>query len=487
MTEYLKSILTAFHDLLFVFTKEGVIKDCISTNQKDDLLLPREDFLGKKYSEVLPPHLQKKIDQAFYKIDRGAKKHEFDYSVEVKGEKQWYSAIISIIENGEAPQYLGSVRNITDRKNQELLIHGILNSAPGGVMVLDTVRESEDTIVDFIITHINRSVEDLTGATSKELIGKRLSSLTTDEEKKVLVEKFASAVEKDVPVEFHYRYKGRQGEMLWYHSKVVKYRDGVITSFMDITEQKKTERKLAAKNKELEDLNRHKDKLFSVISHDLTNSCAGAQGVYNILFEDYESFSKEEIFEFLKLVKQRTDSTQELLEDLLAWANNQFHEVTANLEKLKLTDIVRLVFNSVRSNAENKGIALVSQVPDMVYVHADKNMAKTILRNLVMNSIKFSDTGGEVTVQAKETGDHVYISVVDEGVGMEEEVLEKVLNKKSTYTTPGTNGEKGSGLGLDLCIDFVEMHGGSIGAESEPGKGSTFTLTLPRFREEIKG
>lgn len=483
MTDYLKSIVSAFHDLLFVFTEDGVIEDCISANHKDELLLPREEFLGKNHSEVLPPFLSKKINQAFHEIDQGKERYKFDYCIDINGKKQWYSAILSKIDHGDTPHYLGSVRNITERKNQELLVRGILDSSPGGVMVLGAIRDSEDTIVDFSITHINKSVEILTGTTSKYLIGKRLTSLISGNGRKILIDKFTSAIEKEAPVEFQYQHKDERIGVIWYHSKVVKYGDGVVSTFMDITEQKKTEEKLAAKNKELEELNRHKDKLFSVISHDLRNSCSAAQGIFSILFEDYENLSKEEIFEFLKLVKQRTDSTQELLEDLLAWSNNQFHEVTVNLEKLNLVDIVRFVFNSVRPNAENKGITLVSQVPDTMYVHADQNMTKTILRNLVINGIKFSDSGDEITVQAKETGDYVNISVIDEGVGIAEDALEKVLNKKSSYTTPGTKGEKGSGLGLDLCIDFVEMHDGSIWAESEPGKGSTFTFTLPRFRE----
>lgn len=130
MIEYLKSILSSFHDLLFVFTEDGVIKDCISTNHSEELILPREEFLGKNHREVLPPHLSKKVDQAFYELDQGQNKYKFDYSIDVKGEKQWYTAIISKIENGEAPQYLGSVRNITTRKSQELLVYGILDSDP---------------------------------------------------------------------------------------------------------------------------------------------------------------------------------------------------------------------------------------------------------------------------------------------------------------------------------------------------------------------
>jgi signal transduction histidine kinase len=169
------------------------------------------------------------------------------------------------------------------------------------------------------------------------------------------------------------------------------------------------------------------------------------------------------------------------LEDLLAWSKNQFQEASTDLEKLHLITLTDSIFEMVRSNAVDKGITLKSQVPDTIYVHADANMVQAILRNLITNSIKFSQSGDEVIVQAEETGGNVEISVIDEGVGIQEDALGKILSKKSMYTTHGTDGEKGSGLGLDLCIDFVEIHGGTIKVDSEAGEGSTFTFTLPKF------
>ncbi|MBD3615990.1 MAG: PAS domain S-box protein [Gracilimonas sp.] len=483
MTDYLKSILNAFHDLLFVFTADGIIEDYIATNHEDELILPKEAFLGKSYKEVLPPHVTKKLDEAFHKLDQGQKQYNFDYSIETKGKIQWYNAVLSKFENGDAPRYLGAVRNITDRKNHELLLRSVLNTSPGGIMVFDAVRDSEDIIIDFEITQINKSAEILTGASEKELVGQRITSAVADRAKEKILNQFKTVVLEGSPVEFQYQHINEQGEVFWYHSKVVKYRDGVVSTFMDITEQKQTENKLAEKNKELQELNRQKDKLFSVISHDLRNAVAGARGVYDMIFEDFEGLSKEEVFEYLKLVKKRTENTHELLEDLLAWSKNQFQEVTTDLENLSLSDLTDSVFNVIRSNAESKEIELENQVPDTIYVHADANMVKTILRNLIVNGIKFSQSGSKVVVQAKKTSEEVEISVIDEGVGIEEDALKKILNKKSTYTTPGTEGEKGSGLGLDLCIDFAEMHGGTIWVNSEPDNGSVFTFTLPKNKE----
>ena len=479
MTDYLKSILNAFHDLLFVFTSDGIIEDYITSNHEDELILPKEAFLGNHFEDILPQQVSKKIKRAFLEIDQGQQKYMFDYSIELKGEKQWYNAVLSKIDIGDEPRYLGAVRNITARKNQELLLRGILNNSPGGILVLQAVRDSEDRIIEFEITHANKSVEILTGATEKELVGQKISSIVEDSAKEIMMEKFRSVVETENPVEFQYQHKNEKGEVFWYHSKIAKYRDGVVSTFMDITKQKKTEDDLAGKNEELQELNRQKDKLFSVISHDLRNAVGGTKGVYDILMKDYQDLSKDEIFEYLQILSSSSKNTFELMENLLVWSRNQFQEITMDIEKINLANLTESIFDMVRSYAENKGINLKNQVQVAAFVHADANMINTILRNLVTNAIKFSNPGDEVVVQSEVLDDEVKISVIDEGVGIEKKAIEKVLNKKITYTTSGTNGEKGSGLGLDLCLDFAEMLGSSIKVESEPGKGSTFTVSIP--------
>lgn len=480
MTDYLKSILNAFQDLLFVFTADGVIEDYITSNHEDELILPKEVFSGQKFEDVLPPHVSEKIKRAFQEIDQGQEQYKFDYSVEIKGEEQWYTAVISKIQHGDEPRYLGAVRNITKRKNQELLLHGILNTSPGGIIVFQAIRDAEDAVIDFEIIHINKSVEILTGASEKELVGLGITAIVAASVKEKIMDKFRDVLESGNPTEFQYQHRNERGEIIWYHSKVAKYQDGVISTFMDVTKQKKTEDDLAGKNEKLQELNRQKDKLFSVISHDLRNSVGGAQGFYELILEDYQTLSKVEIFEYLQLLGKSTKNTFELLEDLLAWSKNQFQEVSTDIENLHLANLTDSIFDVVRSKAENKGIHLKNQVQDTIFVHADANMMKTILRNLVTNAIKFSQSGDEVVVQAENSDVQVNISVIDKGVGIEADALEKILNKKSTYTTTGTDGEKGSGLGLDLCVDFVEMHEGTIDVDSVPGKGSTFTITIPR-------
>jgi len=484
MSDYLTSILNAFHNLLFVFTEDGIISDYITPNHEDELIQPKEVFLGKHHRDVLPPHVSTQIERAFKKIDEGEKQYQFDYSLELKGETQWYVAVISKIEHGNESKYLGAVSNITTRKNNELLLQEIFNITPAAMMIFQTVRDSGDRIIDFEITDVNKSTARLTGVPEKQLIGQKLIPLIPDHEKEKTLNRLKSVVETGKSVDYDYRHIDEFDETRWYLSRTVKFKDGVVSSFLDITEHKKTEAVLAKKNKELKKLNRHKDKLFSVISHDLRNAISGPIGLYDLILEDYDTLSKEELLEYLKLLKHKTRSTFDLLEDLLAWSKNQFQKITLKPEKINLAEITISVFNSLSPNAGDKWIGLKNKVPDDIFVYADLNMVKTILRNLISNGIKFSNPGGEIVVRANNIENEVEISVTDEGIGIKKDALEKIFNKESNYTTTGTKGEKGSGLGMDLCIDFVEKQRGRIWAESEPGKGTTFTFTLPEYSRE---
>lgn len=485
MADYLKSILNAFHDLLFVFTPDGIIEDYLTTNKVDELIQPKEVFLGKHHRDVLPARVSDQLERAFKQLNRGEGQYKFDYSINLRGDVYWYEAILTKAEHEGDTRYLAAVRNITKRKNYEILLRSVLNTSPAGIMVLRAVRSPDGTITDFKITEMNESTEELTGVTEKELKGQLITSVVDDHEKDKILKRFKSVVETGKPVDFYYQHIDEHNNVSWYHSKVAKYRDGVVSTFMDISEQKKNEEDLEKANQELKELNRQKDKLFSVISHDLKNSVSGILGVFDLILEDYETLSKEDLLEYLELLNNRAKSTAELLEDLLLWSKNQFQKIDLNPEKLNLAAITNTVFDSTLSLADDKGISLKNRVPDQVSIVADTNIVKTVLRNLVANGIKFSHPGGEVIVDAKQTGDDVEISVTDRGVGIDKETLEKILDGETNFTTEGTRGESGSGLGVDLCQNFVELHGGTLRVKSEPGKGSTFLFTLPHSARDL--
>lgn len=479
MNEYLQSIINAFHDLLFVFSDEGVIRDYLTPNNKDDLITPREEFLDKHYRDVLPTHVSQQLEKGFTELDGGAPQYKFDYSLEINAKKQWYVAVLSKLEYEGEPTYLGAVRNITERKNRERLLSGILNTSPSAIVVLRSIRNSGSNITDFEMTHFNSMVEKLADMPEEELTGKQLSTLIPHQQQEI-VDRFTTTVNTGKPVDFEYQYRSESGEISWYLCEATKFKDGVLASFLDITQQKKAEEKLVVANRNLKELNRQKDKLFSVISHDLKNALAGTLGTLDMILDEHEELSKEDILDYVTILEKRAINTSNLLHDLLLWSKNQFQQITPDYENINLKKLADGVFEDSSTQAEVKNIQLVNRVPGDISFQADKIMLKTILRNLVTNGIKFSHNDDEVSVSAQPGQETVQISVSDNGIGFGEEIKEKILDKKNTYTTPGTDGETGSGLGLDLCIDFIEMHDGEFSVKSEPGVGSTFTFSLPK-------
>lgn len=482
MSTYLQSVLNAFHDLLFLFSEEGIIKEHLSSSQREESMLPVEDFVGKHYRDVLPPQVSDKFERAIDHVNREGENYKFDYSIELDGKKLWYVAVISKVDHDDGIEYLGAVRDITERKNKERLLEGVLNTAPGGIMVFNAIRDKDDNVVDFEVSHVNDAVEQLTALKKDDFIGWKMTEMVPPGPRKTMMEQFRQVMKTRKPVEFDYLHE-EDGETVWYHCKATKFRDGLVSSFQDITKQKENQQKLAESNKELKELNRQKDKLFSVIAHDLRNAVTGSSGAYELIFEDYDALSKEEIWEYLKLLRENNRNAVNLLEDLLQWTQTKFQKVRTDPEDLSLHNITRQVFQNVSSKAEEKTITLNNRVPDDLSLNSDANMLKTILRNLLSNAIKFSPENSKIIVNAVKKEEEAEISVTDEGIGMDEETLRKVLDKKTNYTSAGTRGEKGSGLGMDICIDFVETLGGELRAESEPGEGSTFTFSLPAGRE----
>ena len=229
-------------------------------------------------------------------------------------------------------------------------------------------------------------------------------------------------------------------------------------------------------------INSQKDKLFSVISHDLRGPVGRIDDLLSLMMDEKDILSSpEKFYEYAGMLKDSSSKTRELLEDLLIWSRNQFNKITFEPLQLPLQDYIQRVSRHLEPQAHGKNVALKIHIdPSEILVFADPNMLTTILRNLISNAIKFSYPNKEVIITAQKIENfQVQISIKDHGVGMDPQDQEKLFDKKTHFSTHGTKGEKGSGLGLDLCHDFVRKNNGKITVQSEPGKGSTFSFTLP--------
>jgi len=236
---------------------------------------------------------------------------------------------------------------------------------------------------------------------------------------------------------------------------------------------------LSASESKLKDLNATKDKFFSIIAHDLKGPFNGIMGLSEILKDDAQNLDHSTIIEYAEMIYSSALQSHQLLEHLLSWARIQEGKISFNPVPNLLHSMVGEVILLFLDIADHKKITIVNQVPIQTIVVADTEMLKTILRNLISNALKFTNTNGKVKIKATTGDSGVEIVIADSGNGIRAEDIDKLFKVDVAFSTLGTENEKGTGLGLILCKEFVEKHGGHISAESKHGEGSQFKFTLP--------
>lgn len=233
------------------------------------------------------------------------------------------------------------------------------------------------------------------------------------------------------------------------------------------------------RSEELERLNQVKDKFFSIISHDLRSPINALAGLLDLL--DKGAVRPEELPNHVKELKTRFNHTRTLLNNLLDWTLLQMDKLNLQATKIELHKIVEENIQLL-SSVQNKQIILLNTIPKSAIAFADSNTTNLVIRNLMTNAIKFTNDGGTVSISAEEKPQEWVITVQDNGIGMNDDVLKILFDKTAPYTTRGTANEKGTGLGLILCKEFVEKNGGTIWVDSKEGQGSKFSFTLPKPR-----
>ncbi len=237
---------------------------------------------------------------------------------------------------------------------------------------------------------------------------------------------------------------------------------------------------LAESEQMLKELNSSKDKLFSIIAHDLKSPFQPLIGLSEILVEEYDSISKEERDRFIRELNNTIKNQYKLVENLLDWSRIQTGRMEFLPEKINLSESVDSNISLLNQNALIKNIELINQVQNNNFVFADLNMLQSVIQNLISNAIKFTRPNGKVIISSETRNNHVEISVKDTGVGMSKDVLENLFRIDKHHSTLGTSQEKGTGLGLIICKELIEKNEGEIWIESEANKGSKFTFTLKK-------
>ena len=262
-----------------------------------------------------------------------------------------------------------------------------------------------------------------------------------------------------------------------YVTKPFNYKE-LSTRIRTHLELKVTKEKLNQTVLELKQANATKDKFFSIIAHDLGNLFNSLLNFSFILMEQKEQLNHDKTAKFVHHIFQASNKGYSLLKNLLEWARLQTGKIELTPIRINFKSIVYKNIMLLSDHAEAKQIQMVSTIGNL-FVWGDENMLDTIMRNLLSNAIKFTPENGTITIFAKEYDNWAEISIADTGVGIKTSDLDKLFRLDINHTTIGTVQEKGTGLGLILCKEFIEQNGGSIGVESEEGKGSRFYIRLP--------
>lgn len=230
---------------------------------------------------------------------------------------------------------------------------------------------------------------------------------------------------------------------------------------------------------QLTEINHSKDKLYSVIAHDLKGPLSTILGLTRFLMEQAEENADEEIYDIATSIYKLSENTYNLILNLLEWSRLQTGRISMNPVSIALKSFTKNILSLIEFQAISKNIKFEISFPKALNVFADENMLDSIMRNLISNAVKFSFPNGIIKIKAEKNENFFKISVIDHGTGIAEEDQKKLFKPGYIVCTPGTNDEKGSGIGLLLCHEFVKRHHGEIWFESEEGKGSMFHFTLP--------
>ncbi len=237
---------------------------------------------------------------------------------------------------------------------------------------------------------------------------------------------------------------------------------------------------LSRSQKELEATNKSKDKLFSIIAHDLKNPLSTFITVTDILSKEFETMDDTEKKEFIGDINKSSKSLYSLLENLLVWSRSQMGVLEFNPIEIDVNYLVNQSVEVLGMQAHKKNIDIIKSLSDNVIVNADANMLLTVTRNILSNSIKFTPKYGKITVSTGFFKNYVYIRINDTGVGIPEDKIKVLFEPSTTKSSPGTENESGTGLGLILCKEFIEKHSGKIEVESKVLEGTTFTILIPK-------
>lgn len=390
--------------------------------------------------------------------------------------------------DGSKPlRLIGTTTDITERKEAEVELQkseekfrNVFEGSGIGMAILS---------LDGQFTKVNSVFCEMIGYKEQELISANFRDITHpgDIEKSIGLVKDLLKSETRESTLVEKRYLTKTGEIIWALTTVSLTQDFegkplyFIVQIQDITQRKRNEEQVLRYTEELKNLNASKDKFFSIISHDLRSPFNSLLGLTEFLTHSYDEMNPSDIKNSILNIYNSAQQVYNLILNLLEWSMLQSGRLKVEKSIINLAELGMEIMNLYKEGANNKRLELVNHMNDSIFIYADKYMIDTIVRNFVSNSIKFTNPGGKIIIKGMINGDNAEVSVTDTGIGINPEDQKNLFRIDEQTRRDGTANEKGTGLGLILCKEFIEKNNGVLWVEGEEGKGSRFSFTVPRY------
>jgi len=381
------------------------------------------------------------------------------------------------------PAIMNITSDITERKKVEQALKesetNYINLANSGNILV--WRSGTDKLCNYF----NQVWLNFTGRTLAQEMGNGWADGVHPEDFQHCLDIYVKAFDKREKFSMDYRLRHFDGEYRWIvddGSPIYNSKDefiGYLGQCYDITERKEAELIIYHQNQELKKLNADKDRFITILAHDLKNPFNSILGFLSLLATNIRIYDIDKIEKQILIINKSAKNTYDLLEDILLWVRANSGKIPFEPQNQDFSCIFNYVTENLKQTANNKSIKINQFALEGIKIFADTNMLNTILRNLISNAIKFTNSGGTIDIYAITNHSKVTITISDNGIGINRDKLAKLFDISQVYTTKGTADESGTGLGLLLCKDFVEKHGCKIWVESEVGKGSDFKFTMP--------
>ncbi len=338
--------------------------------------------------------------------------------------------------------------------------------------------------------YVSESCEKILGYKQEELVGiPVIETMIHPEDQESTKKDFRDILDNKANGGAQYRHRHKNGSWVYLEAYGTNQLENpliksVVLNVRDITERKRAEQTIKENEIRLKELNATKDRFFSIIGHDLRGSFSSVIGLSDLIIDKLQHKDYEGLEKYATFIQDSTQRAMNLLMNLLQWAQAQTGKIKFNPEYFELESEINEVLELSNDSAHQKSITINKKLPHSLPVFADKAMINTILRNLISNGIKFTGTGGEIIISAKQKENQLIVSVADNGVGIKKDDIDKLFRIDYTHSTRGTNRETGTGLGLLLCKEFIEIHEGRIWVESEIGKGTIFNFSIPQMNRD---